>query len=125
MCNTISRACFAALLAVGSAARAQSVPAAAAVPPYDRASSALLDSIDARSVRISIDGINRVLGDTLGPLVAGPHSVAARLCTLSGGCIDLSTTITVTPPPETRTSTGLLSKILDVLLDVIRRFITP
>ena len=114
MCKTITRT----LLIVSLGALVSTAAAQRPSPPQ-----AAADSIDRRSLRVAIDGVDRAFGDTLGPLAPGLHRIAARICTIRGACVDLSTTMTVTAPPEARTATGLLSKILDVLLDVVRRLL--
>jgi hypothetical protein len=103
------------------------------------------DPIDTHSFAVAVDGKDRttlfqVAGDVaFGPLApppnehqvaitVGPHSVAARVCSTRSLCGEVAATVTVAAsaalsPEETHVSA--IQTLLDLLLTLIKRLLTP
>ena len=127
-------------------------PAAGGSVPQDRpvvvfrfAAGEPNDPIDVRSLAVAVDGRDRthlfqVSGgeawgslaplDDESPLEAGAHQLVARICSARGACTDLSATVSVVPSVVERDdrdagSSGRRRKVLDVLLDALKKILVP
>jgi hypothetical protein len=103
------------------------------------------DPIDARSFVVTVDGKDRsalfeVVGDIAsGPLAApsdtevaiaiGPHSLAARICSLRGTCGEVVAAVTIASSPaiaaDQQVHTALIQTLVELLLALVKRLLTP
>jgi hypothetical protein len=104
------------------------------------------DPIDVGSFAIAVDGQDRTrqfqvtASEAWGPLApaeasaspieAGPHQLAARICSARGACTELSATVSVVPPAvvgadEDGPPDARRRRLLAALLDALRKILTP
>lgn len=104
------------------------------------------DPIDARSFVVTVDGRDRsalfqVVGDIAsGPLAPapsdtevaitiGPHALAARICSLRGTCAEVVATVTIVSSPavaaDQQAHTALIQTLVELLLALVKRLLTP
>ena len=104
------------------------------------------DPIDARSFVVTVDGKDRsalfqVVGDIAsGPIAPvpsdtevaiaiGPHGLAARICSLRGTCGEVVATVTIASSPvvvaDQQTHTALIQTLVELLLALVKRLLTP
>lgn len=128
-------------------------PAAGGSVPQDRpvvvfrfAAGEPNDPIDVRSFAVAVDGqvhtrlFQVSAGEAWGPLApleedappldAGAHQLVARICSSRGACAELSATVSVVPSAVEGADSGpprslRRRKLLDALLDAVRKILTP
>ncbi|NUP57089.1 MAG: hypothetical protein HOQ19_14755 [Gemmatimonadaceae bacterium] len=105
------------------------------------------DPVDATSLTVSVDGVDRTklfqtsaadawgplapTGATDAPLAMGAHHVAARVCSIRGACAITEATISVIPNAASTAATApaagrsIHQRILDAALSAARRILTP
>jgi hypothetical protein len=103
------------------------------------------DPVDAHSLVVAVDGKDRttlfqVAGEVaFGPLVpppndhqqpiaVGPHAIAARVCSLRSLCGEVAATVTIAASPALtpdETHVSAIQTLLDLLLTLIKRLLTP
>ena len=103
------------------------------------------DPIDARSFGVSVNGVDRTelfqvsaaeawgaLGDPEESGVnAGPHHVAARICSARGACAEISATVSVVEASATSRASSEPSphvtrrKVVDAVVSILRKLLEP
>jgi hypothetical protein len=101
------------------------------------------DPIDVRSLAIAVDGKDRVSSfqvardmawgplappEELQSLLAGAHSVVARICSIRGACNELRATVTVAAPATPAKESAVVDRkrtLIDLLLAAARKLLNP
>ncbi len=105
------------------------------------------DPVDVRTFAVTMDGIDRTgrfqvtadeawgaltqTANTDSAIALGTHAVTARICSIRGACTETTNTITAVEPstassaPGTPPQKSTRKRVVELVLDAVRKLITP